>query len=559
VSNGAEAVAAALIDSLAPGSGIGLAVHDEDLRVLVISPSLAEFAGTPPEDQVGHTLPENLPGEIGRAAEATVRHVAETGEPLVGIESATPIGRERGWLVNVFPLERAGRKLVAIVALDVTESRRARERLEQSRHLLAEAQRLAKVGSWSWDVDDDRWTWSEELFALADAEPRETPPNLRELLAAIAPERRDAVRAVTSKALRDGEPYEVAFPLLLAGGRRREIRGRGVPVRGPSGRVVRIDGFAQDVTELTAAEARQRAASVLGRLALSGMPIGALESQAVDAVARELDVEPAVATALLGAPGHAAGRVGADAAAFVEIVATIVAGARERLSAEEQVAEQSAARGRLVAQALDAEDRERRGISEALHDGPLQDLLALGHDVSRLQPQKQDEERHLERVRDGIAAAVQQIREVMLDLHPVLLQVGGLESALKAVCVQQSRLGGFDSAAEIEPAAAGLRDELVLSLARELLRNAAKHAGAANVTVRVALAGSEIILEVTDDGAGIAPGRVREALGQGHIGLASSLERVEAIGGRLRVGARADGRPGTQAIAALPLPTPSEA
>jgi hypothetical protein len=52
---------------------------------------------------------------------------------------------------------------------------------------------------------------------------------------------------------------------------------------------------------------------------------------------------------------------------------------------------------------------------------------------------------------------------------------------------------------------------------------------------------------------GIPAGRLREALGQGHIGLASSLERVEAIGGRMRVGARADGLRGTQATATLPL------
>ena len=95
---------------------------------------------------------------------------------------------------------------------------------------------------------------------------------------------------------------------------------------------------------------------------------------------------------------------------------------------------------------------------------------------------------HLGRVRDGLARAVTQIREVMLDLHPVLLQVGGLESALRAICAQQARLGGLRvrrSRSSRRPPAR--RDELVLSLARELLRNAAKHARARAVAVRVAL------------------------------------------------------------------------
>jgi two-component system NarL family sensor kinase len=235
-------------------------------------------------------------------------------------------------------------------------------------------------------------------------------------------------------------------------------------------------------------------------------------------------------------------------------VATIVASAAARLEAERELAEQSAARGRLVAQALDAEDRARRGISEALHDGPLQDLLALGHDVSRLQATTDQERQHLERVRAGISRAVRQIREVMLDLHPVLLQVGGLESALRAICAQNARSGGYECDVEIDPAASGPRDELVLSLVRELLRNVAKHAMARTVSVRVRSTTEGIVLEVTDDGIGIEPGRLRAALGSGHIGVASSQERAEAIGGSLRVGPRADGRPGTQAIAVLPTP-----
>jgi signal transduction histidine kinase len=556
--SGPEAVAAALIDSLAPGAGIGLAVHDADLRMLLISPSLAELSGTPAEAQLGRLLTEALPGEVGEVAEASLRMVAATGEPLLNLEPAVEAGRERGWLISVFPLPFEGRDLIAVVALDVTASRDAQERLERSRRMLATAQRMAGVGSWSWDVDADRWTWSDELYALAGFDPAEPPPDIREVLKGVPPDLAEAILSGTSVALRDGQPYEISFPLELPDGSRRIIRGRGEPVRGPSGRVVRIDGFAQDVTELSRAEDRQRTAAVLGRLALSGMPIEALEGQAVEAVARELELDPAAAAAVLRSPADApeAGGpdlVGDDAAAFVATVATIVANARERLRAEERVAEQSAARGRLVAQALDAEDRERRVISEALHDGPLQDLLALGHDVARLEPAAEGDAQHIERVRDGIARAVKQIREVMLDLHPVLLQVGGLESALKAICSQHARHGGFACEAEIGPGAAGPRDELVLSLVRELLRNVAKHAGATAVRVRVTCDRGTVVLEVTDDGVGIAPGRVREALGQGHIGLASSHERAEAIGGSLRVGARDDGRPGTQALAVLPL------
>jgi PAS domain S-box-containing protein len=631
---GSNALAESLVASLGAGAPIGLAVHDDDLRVLAMSPSLAELSGAPVEELLGRRLVDVLPAEIARVAEDSLRPVLADRRPQRGLEPAVVAGRERGWLVDVYPLERHGRRLVAVVALDVTQSRATRERLRESRAMLARVQQMAGVGSWSWDVTADTWTWSDQLLRIAELEPGSQPPDLATLLGAINPADREAVRAVTAGALRDGEPYEVSFTMTRRNGRRRTVRGRGVPVRGAGGHVVRVDGFAQDVTELERSESRQRVVTALGRMALSGAPISALLPHATDLIAEELEIEHAAiveqlaggelrlcalnggrerpddhgpmvadpsslaafalrvggttivrdwnretrlpkpplvvryginssAATVIGTPeapfgvlaGHAVDpeRLGDDAVAFIEAVAAIIASAVERRASEDRLAEQAAARRRLVAQALDAGDRARRGISEALHDGPLQDLLALGHDVSRLQAAGEEDGYHLDRVRDGIGRAIRQIREVMLDLHPVALQVGGLEPALRAVCAQQARIGGYRCDVRIEAGASGVRDELVLSLARELLRNAAKHAHASCVEVAVRGDADGVVLEVADDGVGIEDGRLREALAQGHVGVASSRERAEAIGGRLRVGPRPDGRRGTHATALLPL------
>ena len=70
--------------------------------------------------------------------------------------------------------------------------------------------------------------------------------------------------------------------------------------------------------------------------------------------------------------------------------------------------------------------------------------------------------------------------------------------------------------------------------------------------VSVALEEGVVRLDVVDDGVGLAEDRLPEALGSGHIGLASSRERAEAIGGSFGVGTRDDGQPGTQAVALLP-------
>src|SRR5919202_5465802 len=109
--------------------------------MLVLSPSLAELSGTSAEAQLGRRLTEALPGEIGEVAEASLRVVAATRRPLLRLEPAIEAGRERGWLISVYPLDYRGRELIAVVALDVTESRRMQQRLQQSRMRLAGAPR----------------------------------------------------------------------------------------------------------------------------------------------------------------------------------------------------------------------------------------------------------------------------------------------------------------------------------------------------------------------------------------------------------------------------------
>lgn len=147
---------------------------------------------------------------------------------------------------------------------------------------------------------------------------------------------------------------------------------------------------------------------------------------------------------------------------------------------------------------------------------------------------------------------VGRLRSVMVALHPTVLAYGGLEAALRAVAAQQSAAGGFAVAVSVDPAAIGVRDELLLSAARELLTNAARHARASRVALTLRRVPDGVVLEVADDGAGVPSGREREALAEGHIGLAISAERVAAVGGRLALEPLPGG--GTRARAELPLP-----
>jgi signal transduction histidine kinase/PAS domain-containing protein len=595
--------ASAVLATLEAGAPAGVVVHDAGLRELVRTPSLA-----------------NVDVEDG------ARRALDEDRPVLRVHLT---GGGRGWIVSWYPLERAGRRLVGCVAVDVTEHEAAEARLRASRERLDRAQRLARLGSYSWDAARDAWTWSEELFRLAGLDPAGGPPDWDAWLAIVAPDHREALRAAVRDAIREGRPYDLHFRLRRPNAGQRIMRSRGGPARAADGTLAGIEGFAQDVTELKQAEDHQRAVAALGQAALSGLPLAELMDRATEIVAATLELDhvsvfevtpggdrlllraglgwppeqigtreaevgrashagytllagepvvvedwaaeqrfrqPAVlaeagvrsgACVIVGDPAapygalaaHSvyAGAVGPEHVAFLRAVANVLDSAVARLRAEQEIAGQAAARGRLVAQALDAEDRTRRDISELLHDGPLQDLLALDQALQRLDVGGE----HLDRARAGIARAIAGLREIMVDLHPVVLEVAGLESALGAVADQQARQGEFACELSIDPAADGLRDDLVIALARELLTNAAKHADASRVSVTVRRTADAILLEVADDGAGIPEGRLPDALREGHIGLASSIQRVEAVGGSLTL-SRAPGG-GTAAAVRLPV------
>ncbi|MDX6580954.1 MAG: two-component system, NarL family, sensor kinase [Solirubrobacterales bacterium] len=200
----------------------------------------------------------------------------------------------------------------------------------------------------------------------------------------------------------------------------------------------------------------------------------------------------------------------------------------------------------LVAQVMDAEDQGRRRIAQLIHDDSLQTLLAANQELIEAAPGRAQ----VQRAHEVVEATIARLREAMMALHPVTLERGGFEVAVGAVARQAARQGGFEVSLELAPEAIGHEDELLLSVARELLTNAARHSRATAVSVALRRNGEAIELEVADDGTGIPPGRREEALADGHIGLASVYERIRAAEGEFELDTS---QAGTRTLARLPL------
>lgn len=235
------------------------------------------------------------------------------------------------------------------------------------------------------------------------------------------------------------------------------------------------------------------------------------------------------------------------AAAYAWAVASsvVVATGRERLLRRRFALEQG--RRRLLQHGLGVADAERQRLSEALHDGALQELMIAGQDLDEA---LEGDPAALDSARAALRAGVAQLRDAVTDLHPPALEHGGLRPALTSIVERACRRTGPAFEIEVGPQASGCNDELMINLVRELATNVCKHANAEHLWIRALYLAGRLELVVADDGVGTTHDRIADAVADGHIGLAAARERVEADGGTLIV----DSSPGygTTVTASLP-------
>ena len=199
----------------------------------------------------------------------------------------------------------------------------------------------------------------------------------------------------------------------------------------------------------------------------------------------------------------------------------------------ELVARLATSRSRLLAQALTAEQRERRALAESLHDHALQNLLSARHELEDVAETRSDPA--LRRADEALTQTVDQLRDAVFELHPYVLEQAGLPSALRSVAKRAAAQGHLTLRLDLDADGANSHDQLLFSAARELLTNVVRHAEATTVTLRLAQVGPDLQFVVEDDGQGFPTERLPERLAQGHVGLESQRVRVEAAGGTMTI------------------------
>ena len=181
----------------------------------------------------------------------------------------------------------------------------------------------------------------------------------------------------------------------------------------------------------------------------------------------------------------------------------------------------------LLQRAVDASAEERQRIAGTLHDGPVQELAATSFTVAEAaenaagsgQPELAEK---LTTAAGAVRASIRGLRSLLVDIYPPSLTTAGLAPALTDLTEVLAARSIATHLSLDEDAAARLtpdQQQLVFRIARECLRNAARHASARNVDVRLFRQGPATVLEISDDGTGFDPAPVLGNPEDGHFGL----------------------------------------
>src|SRR6267142_1094882 len=171
---------------------------------------------------------------------------------------------------------------------EITERRQAEEKLKQSENQLAEAQRLAHVGSFDWDLRSNTVTWSDELYRIFGLQPGEIEV-AGDAMTFIHPEDREFVFSTVKSSVKNKEPYSFYYRVLRPDGDERIVQSRGHIMSDEHGEPIRVYGATQDMTELKRAEEKLKATSEQLR-ALSASLQSAREEEGIR-IAREIHDE----------------------------------------------------------------------------------------------------------------------------------------------------------------------------------------------------------------------------------------------------------------------------
>jgi PAS domain S-box-containing protein len=504
---------------------------------------------------------------------------------------------------RAFPVRNTEGKIwrVAGIARDITDRKESEEMLRRRQSQLEAAQKLAHLGRWSWEVQTDEVTWSDELCQIAGQFPGQAPRVYAEFLALVHPDDHPVLKQALVRTLNGNEPYDIELRLIRPDRAACIIRVRGLCVRDSEGVALRMHGVVLDITDAKRAEQLLRERANLLNLAQDAIVVRNFRDQAItfwnkgaerlygwtaaEALGKKIPeliyrdpeaLEPLMETLLSTGQCHGeireAGKDGKEH--IVDARATLLRDEHGEphsvLSFGTDITDRKLAESvlhELPALVLKAQDEERRRIARELHDSTLQDLIVVALNLGQLEPEMKGRDRSSENlISDSLAVlskATRDLRTLAHLLHPPTLEHFGLAGAIRDYLKGFAERSGIKVELDCTDDTQRCPDEIEAALfrvAQESLANVHHHSGSDSVVVRLARTLGKVDLTIIDRGRGLPNGLLegKNARVRIGVGISGMRQRMHQLGGVLEIISDADGTTVHASVPCIPNGAGSE-
>ena len=265
---------AALVAALDAAADIVL-ITDQDGVIEYVNRAFTQVTGYAPNEAIGQTPRILKSGKhdaqfykkmwdtilSGAVWTGALSNRRKDGTEYVGRMTITPL-----------PADPDGKARFIAIGTDDTERVQAEEALRRSERALVEAQRIAHLGNWDWDVVTNELQWSDEIYRIFGLAPQQFSETYEAFLAAVHPDDRDHVDRSVDKALLEQEPYDIEHRIVRADGMERIVHELGEVSFDDEDRAIRMAGTVQDITERKLAENDLRASEARHRAFVDAVP-----------------------------------------------------------------------------------------------------------------------------------------------------------------------------------------------------------------------------------------------------------------------------------------------
>ncbi len=274
-----SAEALTLLETVLSTAPFGFGFVDRDFRIVRVNETMAAVDGSSVAELVGRSVGDLAP-ELWPQLEPLFRHARDHDEEVVDVmvDRASAADPEvlRHWLTSLYPVSLNNEVIgIGVVAVDVTEPVKAKLALEASRRRLAEAQRIAHVGSFELHLGSMEMTWSEEHYRILGLD-SSLEPSTELMVSLVHPEDRVRVIEMWGDAVARRAPFEAVYRIVRSDSEERTVRARVVAEVGEDGALVSLIGTIMDETERIESERERQAAETRFEIGFEQSAIGSV-------------------------------------------------------------------------------------------------------------------------------------------------------------------------------------------------------------------------------------------------------------------------------------------